>query len=83
MLCGSSILIEQKQKRPELAMFAFPKALMSIYMIMIDYGMYDLKGLEIGVHCFSMGTLMAFYQTEPEKMSPMFFKAFRAVLGEY
>jgi hypothetical protein len=83
-LSGLSILLEQKSKRVELAIFSFPKALASWYLIMIEKNyLIWIPGTELFFGSLSMGILMSLYQLEPGHMSPAFYKLFRAVLGPY
>ena len=83
-ISGLSILVEQKSRRVELAIFSFPKALASFYMIMIEKG-YAIwvPGTELFFGSLSMGILMSLYQLEPEHISHPFYKLFLYVLGPY
>ncbi len=82
-LAGLWILLEQKSRRAELAMFVLPKAMSSVYAIMIKYGLPELRGLEVIGACCSTSILMSLYQTEPEHISGMLFKLMKQTLGEY
>jgi hypothetical protein len=85
LLSGLAIFLEHKSKRVELAMFSCPKALHSLYLILIDCGhdYLDFKGIELLFGSLSMGILMGLYQVESEHMSGMFSKLLKAILGEY
>ena len=83
-ISGLSILVEQKSRRVELAIFSFPKALASFYLILIEKGFAIwIPGTEIFFGSLSMGILMSLYQLEPQHMSHPFYKMFLYVLGPY
>jgi hypothetical protein len=52
---------------------------------MIDNGhrYLDIKGLEMFFGMISMGILMGLYQTEGQHLSGIFYKLFKAILGDY
>ena len=78
------IFLEQKSKRVELAIFVLPKAVQSLYMIMIDSGFIcDLPGIEIFATSFSMSVIMSLYQLEPHNISQLLYKVMRATIGTY
>ena len=83
-ISGLWIFFEQKARRAELAMFVLPKALQSIYEIMISKGtMFDIPNVEVGFTCISTSVLMAVYQDEHHHISGILAKLMRATLGEY
>lgn len=78
------IFLENKSKRVELALFVLPKAVQSVYMIMIDSGFIcDLPGIEIAAASFSMSIIMSLYQLEPHNISQLLYKVMRATIGTY
>jgi hypothetical protein len=83
-IAGLSIFFEQKSKRAELAMFVLPKAIMSVYMILIDRRiLVDLPFIEVGFSSMAMGLLMSNYQTEPEHIHGLVLKLLQVTLGKY
>ncbi len=83
-VCGTSILLEQKSKRSELAMYSFPFAINSVYLIMMDHGkMFKIPYFDVVLCSASFSVLMGLYQIEPNHMSPFLYKIMKAVIGEY
>ncbi|KAJ3324637.1 hypothetical protein HDV06_006530 [Boothiomyces sp. JEL0866] len=81
---GLSILFEQKQKRAELAMYCLPKAVQSLYRMLVAKGkIVYVPHLEILASCVSWSVIMSLYQKEPEHVSTMLYKMMKAVLGTY
>lgn len=67
-----SILIEQKSRRSELALYVLPRALDSFYTLLNDRKW--LSGIPNGdklIFCASMGTIMYFREYYPENMAPL------------
>jgi hypothetical protein len=78
------IYFEQKGRRAELAMFCLPKALQSVYEIMISKGtMLDIPNIEVGFACVSTSVLMALYQDERHHISGILAKLMKVTLGDY
>lgn len=67
-LSGSTVILEQpKSRRLELALYCFPRALESLWNIMVDKGY--VKALpygEVVLFSLSMGLMMTLYQNEPD-----------------
>ncbi|RUP50008.1 hypothetical protein BC936DRAFT_140734 [Jimgerdemannia flammicorona] len=72
VVCAAvSIFIEDKKRRSELALYVLPKAMQSLYEIMYQRKlMFRMKHFEIGMCSVAMGIIMAFYQHEPDVLSP-------------
>jgi hypothetical protein len=67
-----SILIERKNRRSELALFAFPRAVDSLYMILYDHKLaFHVPGFLVLLFCSSMSTVMYFYQNSTDCLSPL------------
>lgn len=59
LLCSSSILIELKSRRSELAMYVLPKGLQSLWMVLYKRGaVVRVPGFELGMSSLAMGILM-------------------------
>jgi hypothetical protein len=70
-LSSTSIFMEHKGRRSELALYVLPKAMESIIRIMVDKRwMFRLRHPNVVMSCLAMGILMSFYQTDPDTMSP-------------
>ncbi|KAI9101856.1 hypothetical protein DFS34DRAFT_611769 [Phlyctochytrium arcticum] len=82
VLCSSSILIEHKSRRSELAMYVLPKGLQSLWMVLHQRGkMPKIPGFSVYMNCVAMGILMSVYQMEPERMSTLMFKVMEKLIG--
>jgi hypothetical protein len=78
------IFLEQKSRRPELAMFSLPKAVHSFYLILIDNGrILPVPHMDVAGGCISLSILMSLYQLEPHHISGLLFKLMRATIGDY
>ncbi|KAJ3394491.1 ATP-binding cassette, sub-B (MDR TAP), member 8 [Lobulomyces angularis] len=63
----SSIFLEKKGRRSELAMYVLPKGVASLYLVLLNRGyLIKVKHFDTILHSLAMGTIMSFYQTEPE-----------------
>ncbi|KAJ3272813.1 hypothetical protein HDV01_005241 [Terramyces sp. JEL0728] len=84
IITGLSILIEQKPKRAELAMYVLPKGLQSLYTLMIQNGaLIPIPHLDVIATCGAMSTIMSLYQTEPHQLSSLMYKVMKGVIGTY
>ncbi|KAG0051187.1 hypothetical protein BGZ83_004008 [Gryganskiella cystojenkinii] len=80
---GSAIMIEQEQRRAELAMYVAPKAAESLYKIL--YRKHWVKGVkhwEVMTFSFAMSLIMSFYQREEQVLSPFVTKIIYHILGK-
>ncbi|KAJ3272627.1 hypothetical protein HDV01_005374 [Terramyces sp. JEL0728] len=83
-ISGFTILLEQKPKRAELAMYCLPKAIQSLYEILIDKGrIIHVPHLDILGSCISWSVIMSLYQKEPHQISSILYKILRALVGTY
>jgi hypothetical protein len=83
LFAGCTVLIEQKSRRAELAMFVLPKALEALYKIMISNGkLLAIPYLDVFGTCSSMGIVMALYQKEPRHIAPFLRGAISFLVGE-
>ena len=71
LVSSTSILIEKKSRRSELALYVLPRAVDSLYMQLLDRKwMAHVPNFEIALFCVAMGGLMHFYRHAPNTMSP-------------
>jgi len=69
---GFSILIERKNRRSELALYAFPRAVDSIFLILNDHRLAFRVPLgENILFAFSMSVIMWFYEKDINNLSPL------------
>ncbi|KAJ3263186.1 hypothetical protein HDU77_011134 [Chytriomyces hyalinus] len=81
---GTSILMEKKPRRAELAMYVLPKGLQSLFLVMQRRRwIYHVPGSETALSCLSFGVLMTFYQLEPQALSPLLVRILDKVIGKY
>jgi len=72
LIASLSILIERKSRRSELALYAFPRALDSLYMILYDHQMaFRIPQGEAILFCCAMGSVMWFFENEEQCLSPL------------
>ncbi|KAJ3217970.1 ATP-binding cassette, sub-B (MDR TAP), member 8, partial [Clydaea vesicula] len=80
IICSSSIFLEKKGRRSELAMYVLPKGVASLYLVLLNRGyLIKVKHFDTILHSLAMGTIMSFYQTEPEAISSLLYKIMRNV----
>ncbi|KAJ3176708.1 hypothetical protein HDU87_004847 [Geranomyces variabilis] len=83
-ICASSIFIEQKSRRSELAMYVLPKGLGSLWTVLEDRRLVKaLPHFEVLMASGAMGMLMSLYQMEPQHMSSLLYKVMSKVIGRY
>jgi len=76
-ISGLAVLIEQKPRRLELAMYCLPRALESFWNSLIKWGyVKNIKNGEVIYYSIAMGALMSIYQNEPDNLN----SAYRAVM---
>ncbi|KAJ3160134.1 hypothetical protein HDU86_000970 [Geranomyces michiganensis] len=81
-ICSSSIFLEQKSRRSELAMYVLPKGLGSLWAVLEGRGkVRGLPHFEVLMASAAMGMLMSVYQTEPQHISSLLFKVMNKVIG--
>ncbi|KAI9011430.1 hypothetical protein BC832DRAFT_345902 [Gaertneriomyces semiglobifer] len=84
LACSSSIFIEHKSRRSELAMYVLPKGLQSLWMVFHRRGqIFRIPNFEVYMASAATGILMSVYQTEPQHMSSLLFKVMEKVMGRY
>ena len=67
-----SVLIEQKSKRAELALYVMPRAADSAFRVLCEHRfLSSLRHGEVLLFALSLGTVLYFYQHERESSSPM------------
>lgn len=82
IVSSMAILIEKKSRRAELALYVFPRALDSLYMILSDKKMMvSLPQGELLLFCLSLSGIMYFYEHEPNTMSPLLVWLLTKLLG--
>ncbi len=79
---ASSIYLEHPSRRMELALYCLPKAIMSLYLVMLNRGrMVFVPGFDYLMGAAAMGTLMGVYVEEPGCLSPMLYKVMHRLIG--
>ncbi|CAG8501558.1 8173_t:CDS:2 [Ambispora leptoticha] len=78
-----SIFLEDKRRRTDLALYVLPKAAESWYKIMYQRNwIFELhKNADVYFFSVAMGIVMAFYQHEPEVLSPIVRTVLRKFAG--
>jgi len=72
VISSLSILIERKSRRSELALYAFPRAMDSLYMILYDHQLaFRVPQGEMLLFCSAMASVMYCYENESECLSPL------------
>jgi hypothetical protein len=72
LLCSTSIMVEKKSRRGELALYVLPRAIDSLYQIMADRKwLAGVKNGELYIFMMSMAGLMYFYENEANTVSPL------------
>ncbi|CAG8522836.1 5378_t:CDS:2 [Ambispora gerdemannii] len=79
-----SIFLEDKRRRTDLALYVLPKAAESWYKIMYQRNwIFELhKNADVYFFSAAMGIVMAFYQHEPEVLSPIVRTVLRKFAGK-
>ncbi|CAO3609883.1 unnamed protein product [Cunninghamella blakesleeana] len=66
----TSIFLEDKKRRSELALYVLPKAIQCFYQILYQKNlMIKIKHFEVIMTSMAMGIIMSFYQEEPDVLS--------------
>jgi hypothetical protein len=68
VLLGLVLFLEQKSKRGELVLFTVPKALLSLYCVLCDHGLFHVPGIPVWSTSVSMGVLMSVFQANPKRV---------------
>ena len=77
LICSTSIFIEHKNRRSELALYVFPKSVESLYHVLYQRKwMIRVPYFEVGMFSVGMGLLIGFFQTEPQIISNFVFRLF-------
>lgn len=80
---GFSVLIERKSRRSELALYALPKAIDSLFMILVDRKFIStIPYGDILLFCCSMSGIMFFIENQPETVSPLLLKLMNRCLKQ-
>eukprot|EP00897_Mesotaenium_endlicherianum_P006990 jgi/Mesen1/6319/ME000326S05458 len=70
-LAGLSALLEKPGRRSELALYTLPRAVDSLWYILINKHLLpDIKYTEVGLFCACMGGLMYYHDNEPDTVAP-------------
>ena len=78
LLCSSAIMIEQPQRRTELALYVLPRALSSAFWILVKNGLLSpIPWGETGSFGLCMAILHYLYLTRPHLLSPLLVKLFK------
>jgi hypothetical protein len=69
-LASSSIFIEAKKRRSELALYVIPRGTDALYQNLYKRRLvWKVPYFEVGMFCVAMGAVVAFFQTEPGVLS--------------
>jgi len=72
LLSGTSIFIETKSRRSELALYALPRAVDSIYQILYDHKIfYKFQYGELILFSVGMSIIMYYHENEQDTISPL------------
>lgn len=83
-ITGFSILVEQKHKRAELAMYVLPKGMQSLYELSISAGRLPrIPGLDLFTTVTSFAVIMGLVQKEPHQLSPLLYKLIKNIIGVF
>ncbi|GBG24712.1 Transmembrane protein 135 [Hondaea fermentalgiana] len=75
IISSLSILIERKSRRSELALYAFPRAADSLYMILYDHRLaFRVPQGEVLLFCCAMSAVMWSYENDETYLSPLVVK---------
>lgn len=75
VISSMAILIERKSRRSELALYAFPRAVDSLYMILYDHQLaFRVPQGEVLLFCSAMAAVMWSYENQPNCLSPLVVK---------
>ena len=75
-----SILIEDKKRRAELAMYVLPKGVDSFYQLLLKRKwMITIPYFEVLMFSTGMGLIISFFQNEPEVLSSILYRLLRRV----
>ncbi|TPX32943.1 hypothetical protein SeMB42_g07554 [Synchytrium endobioticum] len=82
LMAGTTVLLEARSRRLELAMYCLPRALESFYRCGVEWGWWRyLLGGERLYFCLSTGILMLLYQHDPESIPETYRNLFTRFLG--
>ncbi|KAF9258552.1 hypothetical protein L218DRAFT_1080377 [Marasmius fiardii PR-910] len=81
ILAGLSVLVEEKHRREELAMYVFPKALESVWLTVGLGGRVPPLCAEVVLAVLGMGMVMNTYQNEPKRLSGLVRKVLYQFVG--
>jgi len=77
-----SILIEKKSRRSELALYALPRGLDSLYTLLCERKwLASVPNGDVMLFCLSMSGIMYYYEKEPDTMSPFLKGILKQVIG--
>lgn len=80
--CGFAILFEHKSRRGELAFYMVPRALESLYNMLVKRGYAKhIRNGEVLVFALSMALIMYCYQNEPQHIKPAYESMVRKFFG--
>jgi len=83
LFSSMSLLIEKKSRRSELALYALPRGLDSLYMTLLDRKLLTtIPYGDLILFSLSVGGIMYFYDNEKENMSPLLVWGLKKLLGE-
>ncbi|KAJ3078575.1 hypothetical protein HK102_004388, partial [Quaeritorhiza haematococci] len=79
-LSSLSIFLEAKNRRSELAMYVLPRGVDSLYRLLYNRKwIVKVPHFEVLMFSVAMGLILAFYQTEPNALSPFLYRLLNRV----
>ncbi|KAF9076157.1 hypothetical protein BDP27DRAFT_1389599 [Rhodocollybia butyracea] len=82
MFSGLALFVEEKRRRPELAMYVLPKGLESLWIVATGkVGLKRWKGAESLLTAIGMAMVMSTYQNDPQHLSGLVRKILYQFIG--
>lgn len=83
-LSSASILIEQKPRRSELALYAFPRAADALYKVLYDRKLvFSVPQGELLLFALSMGFITMYYENDQDTLSKMVLSVLQRFLPDH
>lgn len=82
IVSGSTIFMEARSRRSELAAYVAPKAVRSLYMVLMKRKwMFRIPGFEVLVMSLATGLIMSFYANDHHAISPFLYRILKHFIG--
>jgi hypothetical protein len=84
LLSASSIFLEAKSRRRDLALYVLPKGIHALYLVLLNRKwIIRIPGFDVFIASVGMGILMGYLQTCPQKLTPLVKKLLTVFVGEF